>query len=170
MTKGTSVCGWSRGLGRGGSRTRGGEPGRGLVTQRAVWPLGVVFVSPRGCERPGIPDAIEDLHRQELISQAAVEALGVAVLPRAARLDVHRIDTYLSKPPTEGVGNELRTVIAANVLGHPAHREELRERIDHVLAGDATIHLQSEVRTTPHPPYAQALTVLAEKRAHMHPI
>jgi len=24
------VCGWSRGLGRGGSRTRGGEPGRGL--------------------------------------------------------------------------------------------------------------------------------------------
>ena len=28
MTKGSSVCGWSRG----GSRTRGGEPGRGLVS------------------------------------------------------------------------------------------------------------------------------------------
>jgi hypothetical protein len=37
------VCGWSRGLGRGGSRTRGGEPDRGLVAQRAVWPLGVVY-------------------------------------------------------------------------------------------------------------------------------
>ena len=93
MTKGSSVCGWSRGLGRGGSRTRGGEPGRGLVTQRAVWPLGVVIVSPRSCKRSGIPDAIEDLHRQELISQAAVEAFGVAVLSGAARLDVHGIDT-----------------------------------------------------------------------------
>jgi hypothetical protein len=30
------VCGWSRGLGRGGSRTRGGEPGRGLKTKRAA--------------------------------------------------------------------------------------------------------------------------------------
>jgi len=75
-----------------------------------VWSLGVVFVSPRSRECPGIPDAIEDLNRQELISQAAVEALGVAALPRAARLDGHGIDTYLPKPPTECVGNELRIV------------------------------------------------------------
>jgi hypothetical protein len=68
-----------------------------------VWPLGVVIVSPRSCERPGIADAIEDLHRQELISQAAVEALGVAVFPRAPRLDVHGIDTHLPKPPKEKV-------------------------------------------------------------------
>jgi hypothetical protein len=42
VTKDTSVSGWSRG----GSRTRGGDPGRGLVTQRAVRPLGLVFISP----------------------------------------------------------------------------------------------------------------------------
>ena len=119
MTKATSVCGWSRGLGRGGSRTRGGEPGQGLVTQRTVWPPGVVIVSPRSCERPGLPDAIQDLHRQELISQTTVEALGVAVLPRATRFDVPGIDTHLPKPPAEGMGNELRTVIATNVLGTP---------------------------------------------------
>ena len=88
MTKGSSVCGRRRGLDRGG-----GEPGRGLVTQQTVRPLGIVLVSPRSRERLGIPDAIEDLHRQELISQAAVEAFGVAVLSGAARLDVHGIDT-----------------------------------------------------------------------------
>jgi hypothetical protein len=112
-----------------------------------VWPLGVVFVPPRSCERSGIPDAIEDLHRQELISQAAVEAFGVAVLPRAARLDVHGIDTHLPKPPAEGVGNELRTVVAADVPWDAAHPEELRERVNHVLAGDATLELQGEALT-----------------------
>jgi len=138
------VCGWSRGFVRGGSRTRGGEPSRGLVTQRTVWPLGVVFVSPRSRERPGIPDAIEDVHRQELISQAAVEALGIAVLLRTARFDVHGIDSYLPKPPTEGVGNELGTIVAADMPRDAAHRDELRERVDHVLTGDATIDFQGQ--------------------------
>ena len=41
------MCGWSRSLGRGGSRSRGGEAGRGPITQRAVRPPGVVFISPR---------------------------------------------------------------------------------------------------------------------------
>ena len=145
MNKATSVCGWSRGLGRGGSRTRGGEPGRGLVTQRAMRPLGVVLISPRSCERPGIPDAIEDLHREELISQAAVEALGVAVLPRTSRLDVHGIDTHLPEPSAQGVGNELRPVVAADMPRHPPHHEELGKRVDNVLAGDAMIDLQGQV-------------------------
>jgi hypothetical protein len=48
-----------------------------------VRPLSVVFIFPGSREHPGIPDAVEDLHREELISQAAVEALGVAVFPRA---------------------------------------------------------------------------------------
>jgi hypothetical protein len=81
---------------RGGS----GEPGRGLVTQRAVRPLGAVFVSPRGCEGPGIPDALEDLHRQELIAEPPVEALGAAVFPRAPRLDVQRANAHLFEPAT----------------------------------------------------------------------
>ena len=34
MTKGTSVCGWSRGLGRGGSRTRGGTGPAGVARIR----------------------------------------------------------------------------------------------------------------------------------------
>jgi len=106
-----------------------------------------IRVSPRSCERSGIPDAIEDRHRQELISQATVEALGVALLPRAVRLDVHRIDTHLPKPATEGVGNELRTVVAADMPWDAAHREELRERVDHVLTGNAAIDLQSEALT-----------------------
>jgi hypothetical protein len=65
-----------------------------------VRPLGVVFVSPRGCEGPGIPDALEDLHRQELIAEPPVEALGVAVLPRTARLDVQGAHTHLFEPAT----------------------------------------------------------------------
>jgi len=63
-----------------------------------VGPLGVVLLSPGGRERPGIPDAIEDLHGEELVSKAAVGALGVAVLPRAPGLNVEGADAYGSKP------------------------------------------------------------------------
>jgi hypothetical protein len=42
-----------------------------------------------------------------------VEALGVVVLPRASRLDIHGIDTALRTPPKKGVGNEFGTVVAA---------------------------------------------------------
>jgi hypothetical protein len=48
-------------------------------------------------EIPGIADAVEDLHRDELISQAAVEALCVAVLTRTSRFDVHR-DRFAAMP------------------------------------------------------------------------
>lgn len=87
---------------------------------------------------------MEDLHRQTLVSQAAVEALGVAILSRAAWIDICGIDTRPPKPPTDSVGNELRTFLAADEPRDAAHRKELRERIDHVLAGDATIVLQGQ--------------------------
>ena len=53
------------------SPPHGGEPGRGLITQRAMRPLGVVFISPRSRKHQGIPAAMEEHHGQELISQSA---------------------------------------------------------------------------------------------------
>ena len=101
------VCGWSRGLGRGESRTRGGEPGRGLKAERAVRPSVVVIVLPSRRDRPGVAKAIEDLEGEALVTEASVEALSEAVLPGATGLDVERRDTDTIEPGSKLVGDEL---------------------------------------------------------------
>lgn len=63
-----------------------------------MWSLGVVFILPGGGKRPGGLDTLEDLHRQELVAESPVEALGVAVLPGAPRLDVERADATSLSP------------------------------------------------------------------------
>ena len=47
-----------------------------------MWPLGVVEVSPLLDEDFSLPEIIEDLHVQALISELAVEAFVVAVFSR----------------------------------------------------------------------------------------
>ena len=52
------------------------------VAKRTMWPLGVVEVSPLLDEDFSLPEIIEDLHVQALISELAVEAFVVAVFSR----------------------------------------------------------------------------------------
>ena len=53
---------------------------------------GIVQPPPLLDEYRCLGQCVEDLSVQELVSQFAVEALVVAVLPRAARLDKERLD------------------------------------------------------------------------------
>jgi hypothetical protein len=104
---------------RSGSRTAGGEHGRGDVAQGAVRPPVVVIVLPSRRELPRRGQTLELFGGQELIPQPAVKALDVAVLPGTARLDVERLDADLAKPLTQGVSDKLRAVVAAMHFGTP---------------------------------------------------
>jgi len=44
-----------------------------------------------------------------------MEALHIAVLPWAARLDVDRLDPVLGKPGLDGLGDELTPVVAPEI-------------------------------------------------------
>jgi hypothetical protein len=57
-----------------------------------VRPVVVVVVLPSRGQLPCCGDGLKLFKIQELVSQSAVEALGVAVLPRGARRDVQRLD------------------------------------------------------------------------------
>ena len=74
----------------------------------------------------------------------AVEALGVAVLPRAARLDVQRLHARSRQELADRSGDELRAVVAADVLRHAADGEQLDQHVDHVLGRDPPIDLQRQ--------------------------
>lgn len=68
---------------RNGSNTAGRELDRGQIPQRAVRPVVVVIILPCRAQLPCCGQTLEYLDRQELVLQPTVEALGVAVLPRA---------------------------------------------------------------------------------------
>ena len=58
-------------------------------------PYGVVVAAPLPNDGFGLLQAVEDFSIQKLVTQLAVEAFAVAILPRAAGLDVKRLGPNL---------------------------------------------------------------------------
>ena len=60
-------------------------------------------------------EGIEDLAVEQLIAQARVEALDVAVLPRTAALDIGGLGADGGDPSLDGLGDELRPIIRPGI-------------------------------------------------------
>ena len=60
------------------------------VSQTAVWPLSVVFLSPSFDLPPRISQIHEPVRVQAFVSEASVEALNMAVLHRLSRVEYER--------------------------------------------------------------------------------
>jgi len=88
----------------------------------------------------GLAQSVENLAVEQLIAKAGVEALDVAVLPRAAPLDVGGLGTDNRDPFLHRLGDELRSVVGADVSGNAPQDEEVGQNVDHIdrleLAGD----------------------------------
>jgi len=80
-----------------------------------VRPEGVVLPAPAIGQALGLGHGGDQLCVQELVRESAVERLGKAVLPRRSWFDVGRVGAAVLAPALEGVGNELRPVVAADV-------------------------------------------------------
>ncbi len=87
-------------------------------------------------------NTVEFLHVQQLISETAVEALGVAILPRTPRCDVKRLDLQRRQPLLDCFRDELRSIVATDASGNAVHRKQLGQPIDHVLTGHAPRNIQ----------------------------
>ena len=77
-------------------------------------------------------------------AQPAEERFGIAILPRAARLDVQHLQAGLLAVTTDRRGDELRPIVAANVLRHATREEQVRQNIEHAIRRDAAIHFQRQ--------------------------
>ena len=71
---------------------------RRLVAKASVRADVIVMVSPLFQQNLRFFQGIEGLRIQALITQAAIEAFIVAVLPRAARFDIQGFDPQLRQP------------------------------------------------------------------------
>ncbi len=107
----------------------------GDATEGAVGAVAVVVLAVRVGVGSGVSHVLEFFHVQKFVPEAAVEAFGVAVLPRAARFNVKRLDAQRGQPLLNRLGDKLRSIVAPNVLGHAIDGKELSQAINYVLAG-----------------------------------
>src|SRR5262245_66678236 len=88
----------------------------------------------------GLAESVEDFAVEQLIAQASVEALDVAVLPGAAPFDVGGLGTDNRDPVLYRLGDEFRSVVGPDVSGNAAQDEQVGQNVDHIdrleLAGD----------------------------------
>ena len=86
----------------------------------------VVVLAPALDQHSCLGDRVEDLAVQQLVTQLAVEALHVAVLPGTARLDVERLHADFPEPCPHRLRGEFASVVAAHVVRHPARGHQPR--------------------------------------------
>ncbi len=91
----------------------------GEAAKRAMRAVAVVVLAVRVGVGSGMSHALRFLHVQQLVPEAAVKALGVAVLPRAARFNVKCFHAQRGQPLLDRLGEKLRAIVAADMLRHP---------------------------------------------------
>ena len=96
----------------------------------------VVVASPLFDDHLGLLQAVEDLAVEQLVPEACIEALDVAVLPWRARLDERCLGPDRGDPPTYGFSDELGAIIRPDVGGWSTHDEEIGEHVDDVDRGE----------------------------------
>jgi hypothetical protein len=82
-----------------------------------VRPLLIIFCSPLFQDDPGLKQAVEDLSVQTFIAQLVVEAFDIGLFPRCSSLDISASDRLVLEPVLNGLSNELRSIIGAQVFG-----------------------------------------------------
>ncbi len=67
--------------------------------------------SPAFDDDPRLLQRVEDIAVQQLVAKLRVEALAIAVLPRATRFNVGRLGADRSNPVLHGLSDELRPIV-----------------------------------------------------------
>src|SRR6187455_3297124 len=84
-----------------------------------MWSLGVVVAPPCFDDDLCLGEAVEDLAVEQFVAKLRVEALAVAVLPRAARLDERGLGADSCNPLSHSLGDELRPLSERTWPGTP---------------------------------------------------
>jgi len=93
---------------------------------------GVVEASPLFNQDLCFEQGIEDLAVEELVSHASIERFYESILPRTAGRDERGFDVQFVQPIHKMLGNELRTIVAANMFWGAILGEEICQDIKHV--------------------------------------
>jgi hypothetical protein len=118
--------------------------GGSLVSDRGMRPDGVVVPSPALNDDLRLPEGVEDLAIEKLVTQAGIEALDEAVLPWTAPLDVSGPCAHGCDPVLHGSGDELGSVVGADMAGNTAQDEEVGQQVDDVDRPEPARHTDGQ--------------------------
>ena len=110
-------------------------------------PHRVVVPPPTLDEHLGLQERVELLSGQELVAEPAVEALAIAVLPRAAWFDEQGFHANLGEPLTHLPRRKLRTIVAADILRYAAADKQVAQSLQYVLALKLPRHVDRQALT-----------------------
>jgi len=119
-------------------------------------PEGVVFPAVVLDDHSGFGESPELLPVKAFIAESSVEALHIAVLPRAAGFDVDRLNPVLGEPLLHRLGDELAPVVASQEGGCPMFLDGLAHPLQNVSALECSIS----------PQYMALAGILVEDREH----
>lgn len=91
----------------------------------------------------GFRQGVEDLPVQELVAQRAVEALAIAVVPRATGRDVERLHAYLAEPLLDSAGDD----VGPDMRWWSAAHKQLGQGGEHLLPSEPPCHRQGQALT-----------------------
>ena len=87
---------------------------------------------------------IEDLAVEQLVAELRVEALDIAVLPRAPRLDEGRFHAEIAQPLLHSHGGEFWAVVGPDVRRRPPRQHQLGQHLEHVRRVQPALHQDGE--------------------------
>ncbi len=89
----------------------------------------------------GFTQRVEDLAVEQLVSEFAVEALDVPVLPWTPGLDVQRGHAHFAQPVPHHIGGELRSIIRANIFRYAPRGHQPGQSLKHIIAAEIPRHI-----------------------------
>ena len=99
-------------------------------------PLLIVFDSPLLQDERGFQQRVEDLSVQALIAQLIMEAFDIGLFPGGSGLDISASDPLVHEPGLNGLGNELWSIITAQVLGRAITLDRCLQHRDRINGPD----------------------------------
>ena len=79
----------------------------------------IIFLTPLFGDDLGLVPIGKDPTIETFAAKSAIEILDEGILPGTARRDVHGVAVTVMQPPPERVSDELRAIVAAQVVGYP---------------------------------------------------
>lgn len=104
----------------------------------------VVMLSSAFDEDGCLPKGVEDFLVEQLVPELVVEAFVVAILPWRSGLDLERLHADPAQPVTDGMGGELGTIVATDVIGRAVPLEQLGEDSKDVIAPELALDMDRQ--------------------------
>tara|TARA_R110002110_G_scaffold265183_2_gene481054 strand:+ start:1164 stop:1613 length:450 start_codon:yes stop_codon:yes gene_type:complete len=102
------------------------------------------MLAPASNQDFGLPQRVKYFAIEKFVPELAVEALVVAIFPRAARFDVERLHANPAEPVAHGMGGKLRAIIRSYMCWRTMTLEQIGQYRQHIVALELSLDMDRQ--------------------------